>query len=573
MSRIDDENAKTLRTAMDVIVGMDVPTATYTGASASGNYSGTNGTLNGSPERVILMDLIGDGFQNDGNAQPLSSDVNGFLSSKGSALTITATFAAEYDADNNEITNTDDLIVISYVDGVLTKTAYPGSGTTRTATIAASNNTRHRVVRAVVGSAFWYDNNTLISCDVSLRGVETKLDNPELQMSDIEFAGYEPNDITDKIGTIGTEYPIYYTAGYYGDMSTVRKFYLGEQLEYKDKKVTIHGYDATYKLDGDYAGKYVGTASDNLSGGGIRKYFDEIDAMVTASGVTHIYDTSGADTHFDVGAPFLLPKIPKRQIISQAVNLYRTVMHYIDPGSGDPVDEADIPIYFGYVDAGIPTMTIGKNSKITTINDTTRPVVMVEPVINTITFNRYLIEVGASNISIQSGNATNTQIVETPDPYYSFTASGATVSKISPYKYKLVPSSASNTVSGRRIYMTTDEDRYMPLTYTDGNDGVAVTLPDVDGPYHGVGYVSGGSTYTVSIWDLEQPEALQYLLNRSNLLYTFDFRGDPRLQPRDYIRVDVDGSGTLVEMTIESIDIKHEGGGTTSTITARKGLI
>ena len=565
MSRIDDENAKTLRPALDVIVGMDVPTADYTGASASGNYAGTNETLNGSPERVILMDLIGDGFQNDGNAEPLSTGVNGFLSSKGTALSLTVTFS-------NADSNTDDLVIISYEDGVLTKTSYAGSGSTRTITIPASNTTRSRITRAILGNAWWYDNESLVSCKVSLRGVETKLDNPELQMSDIEFVGYEPNDITDKIGSIGTEYPIYYTSGFYGDMAPVRQFYLGEQLQYEDKKLTVHGYDATYKLDGDYAGKYVGNASDNITGGGIRKYFDEISAMVTDAGITHTYDTSGADGHFDAGAPFLLPKISKRQIISQAVNIYRTVMRYFATGP-DPADDVDLPIFFGYVDAGIPTMTIGKGNTVKTITDTTKPIVTVEPVISTLSFNRYLVEVGAS-AAIQTMNASNTQIVETSDPYYAFTSSGATVTKITPYKYKVDPTSASYTINGRRIYLAGDgSGNYLPLTYTNGQSGIKVTLSDVDGPYEGVGYVKGASTYGVPIWDVDHPEALEYLLDRSNLLYTFDFRGDPRLQPRDYIQIDVDGSGTLVPMTIESIDINHENGGTTSTIVARKGLI
>lgn len=562
MSRIDDENAKTLRPALDVIVGMDVPSATVSSVSATNNYPGTSGTVNGSPERVVLMDLIGDGFQNDGSAQPLSTGVTGYLSSKGSALTITVTLDAQYDGDGNEITNDDDLVVIYYTGGVLSKMTVTGSGTTRTATIPASNDTRYRIARAIVGNAWWYDNDTLISCNVSLRAVETKLDNPQLQMSEIEFTGYEPNDITNKIGSIGTEYPIYYTAGFYGDMSPVRQFYLGEQLKYGDKKITIHGYDATYKLDDTFGGAYTGNASDNISGGGIGKYFDAIKTMITNAGVACNYNVIETSNLFNVGAPFLLPKIPKRQIIAQAANMYRVVAFYYP-------DEMEVPIFWNYVDAGIPTITIGKPTMVRTITDITKPEITVEPVIATLIFNRFLVEVAASNATIETRQVTAAQIVETTDPYYSFSASGATVSKITPYKYKLVPSAASCTISGRKIYLTDDgSDNYIPLTYSTGRDGIAVTLPDVDGPYAGF-----GGSYGVPIWDVDYPEALQYLISRSNILYTFDFRGDPRLQPRDYIRADIDGTGTLVDMTIDSIDIRHENGGTTSTITARRGFI
>lgn len=549
---------------MSVIVGMDIPTVNVSTSSATGNYSGSSETLNGPPERVVLMDLIGDGFLNDGTAEPLSTDIGGYLSSKGTNLTVTISLAESSD---------DDLIIIDYVNGTLEKRTFSGSGATRTATIPASDTDRYRIARAVVGNAWWYDNDTLISCTLNLRGVETKLDNPQLQMSDIEFVGYEPNDITDKIGSIGTEYPIYYTAGYYGDMSPVRKFYLGQQLEWNDNQITIHGYDATYKLDEAYDGVYVGNASDNISGGGIKAYFDKIDAMVTAAGIDHVYDTTGSDNHFDAGSPFLLQNKPKREIIAQAVNMYRTVMHYVSSGP-DPVDDVDIPIFFGYVDAGIPEMKIGKSATIKTITDTTKPTVTVEPVISTIIFNDYLVEVASSNAAIETRQANNTQIVPTADPYYSFSASGGTITKLSPYKYKLVPTATSQTINGRRVYLGAIYDSDLPLTFSNGKSGITVTLPDVCGPYEGVAYVSGASTYGVRIWDTtDQPEALEYLLSRSNLMYTFDFRGDPRLQPRDYIQVDVDGSGVLVPMTIDSIDITHADGGTKSTIVARKGLI
>lgn len=62
------------------------------------------------------------------------------------------------------------------------------------------------------------------------------------------------------------------------------------------------------------------------------------------------------------------------------------------------------------------------------------------------------------------------------------------------------------------------------------------------------------------------------VLGRSNKTGQFTWRGDPRLQPRaifTFQRLD----GTSVQCTIETIETRHEGGGTTQTITYREGIV
>lgn len=59
---------------------------------------------------------------------------------------------------------------------------------------------------------------------------------------------------------------------------------------------------------------------------------------------------------------------------------------------------------------------------------------------------------------------------------------------------------------------------------------------------------------------------------RSPITGSFTWKGDPRMQPRDIIhfhRLD----GTVEDVTIESITLKHAEGGTTAEITYRKGVI
>lgn len=65
---------------------------------------------------------------------------------------------------------------------------------------------------------------------------------------------------------------------------------------------------------------------------------------------------------------------------------------------------------------------------------------------------------------------------------------------------------------------------------------------------------------------------LAEMLKRSNITGSFTWKGDPRMQPRDVVnfhRLD----GTVEEITIETITLKHEGGGTTAEITYRKGVV
>jgi len=65
---------------------------------------------------------------------------------------------------------------------------------------------------------------------------------------------------------------------------------------------------------------------------------------------------------------------------------------------------------------------------------------------------------------------------------------------------------------------------------------------------------------------------LAEMLKRSNITGSFTWKGDPRMQPRDVVnfhRLD----GTVEKITIETITLKHEGGGTTAEITYRKGVV
>lgn len=293
MPTIAEENKKLLRQALDVIVGMDIPFEDVSSVSAAGNYAGSSGIINQAPQRVNLMDLSNGGFLNDGLAAPLDSNTGGYVSQISTNLVLSITLAAASD---------EDVVIVGYLDGKMHKWTFSGSGANRTVTIPADPK-RIVVNRVVCGEAFWFDNSNLISCDLQLRAVETKIDNPELQMSEIDIEGYEPNDVTDVIGYIGTGYPIYYTAGYQDDMAPLRKFYLGEPIEFENKTVKIKGYDATYFLDEEFSGDLIGNPDAATGGAGINVYFNKIAEIISDAGIDLDYQNNNIGYRYEDGMP------------------------------------------------------------------------------------------------------------------------------------------------------------------------------------------------------------------------------------------------------------------------------
>lgn len=535
---IDEANRKTLRPAMSVLCGMDVPQQTIESITInSGSYDGVVGDTETMSPSKPLMDLAGDGFLNDGSCEPLQNNHKGIISGIG-PMTLTVIRSER----GEKIT------AYGYENGVLTKWEKIGLWND---TFRFDGDTRKVITHIVAGYSWWFDNSTLVSCSGVLRGIETKVENPELQMSEIEIKGYEPNDITDVIGSIGTEYPIFYSAGYIGDMSPMRKFYLSDQIEWEDSVITFKGTDATRFLDNEYA-VYVGDA--NAESGGVKRLLDRLDTILTNSKIAHEYRNDYTDGIYANGSAFLFPKISKRNILAQVVNVCRCNDIY----DGNPC-------YVNYVDAGIPKLWTGKSTEKKRLNDIGKPSVIVEPKIDTIQVNNWTLYVGAS-AQIETYTSQGTTYKETSDPYYSFTTSAGTISRLSPYKYKLVRT-GSATISGRKILMcdASQEGYYTPLVVPEGGGGVTVTIDDI---YGFTGWIDGDGINSDFTWD-----SLLAMLKRSNILYEFEYRGDPRLQPRDYIRADVKGDGRLTDMTIDSIEFSHEGGGYKQKITARKGLV
>lgn len=117
-------------------------------------------------------------------------------------------------------------------------------------------------------------------------------------------------------------------------------------------------------------------------------------------------------------------------------------------------------------------------------------------------------------------------------------------------------------IYGAAIFETDEETEY-----TKTGSGEAYT---VNTKWVGKNYLKASSDGT--IYKVFPDMAFAQLLNRSGETGSFTWKGDPRMQPRDVFTFTY-RDGTTELRTVESINLKHEGGGTVATITYRKGIV
>ena len=117
-------------------------------------------------------------------------------------------------------------------------------------------------IRVYVGTTLVldFDNSNLISVSLALRGVETKIDNPTLQASEIEIQAYYTGDLATLLQFRGKTTRIQYKSSYGSTLWTndvssqyvgVRVFYTSfdtDHISLKDNILTIKGTDFTGTL-------------------------------------------------------------------------------------------------------------------------------------------------------------------------------------------------------------------------------------------------------------------------------------------------------------------------------------
>ena len=591
MATIATENRKLLRKALRVECGFQETDDEPTSITPSGDVTDLEGLANIDRSKIttVIMDLGGRGFLNNGDAVPMQTDTDtyryGYISqdaTKGDG-TFNTPFGVTISAGSNWNIVTLE-VMGQYGDKKVVQVEPVWSG--GSTTVYLDNWTpgeRAYIVGVYLGTAWLWNNETLLSVNLDLRGVNTEIGG-ELEVSSIEIQAYEPTDYTAIIGMIPLGSPIWYSAGYNGDMSELRKFYLSETITWDNNVLTVRGQDATMLLENvdvpvDCDNYGAGWKVDHVIGKRIRAALASID-----------YEEVGSAPNVTMAGlqVVLYEAKAARSIISEYTGLFRR----------------SVDLRVTYVDAGRPTLTFGAVGENWTI---------------------YADEISDFNIIVEHNKHELDMVL--PEYYMQYNSSIEEVETTAGMIYYIT---LDPPVPYNNIFIdptpTSSEEINCSLfkftaaastTYTLDGYPVLANLLDANNPYK-VTETDKGDIYK---FDYSMPlfmtsggnsiskRALSYIMNRSNIVYEFTYRGNPHIQPRDVLNVQVatwedvivtvDGlfpaldlypapdlypNGKYktikkiikrwVTMTVDSVTLEHsEGGGLTSKIKARKGAV
>lgn len=589
MATILEENRKHLRKAMTVQCGFRESTEEPTSITPSNDVQIYEGlaNLNEGLLPVTIMDLAGDGFLNDGNALPMQTDTDsfryGYMSSEvaksdgtfDNPMSFTFSAPKAWDTVTVELRG-------QYGEKQMQRVDPIWSGSQTTITIDKWIPGERVCMTAIyLGNAWVWDNADLVGVTADLHSVNTEIGG-ELELSSIEIQAYEPEDYTDIIGRIPKGAPIWYTAGYPGDMSTLRKFYMSEDATWDDNILTVRGQDASMLLENveipvELINRLLDVRSDVYIAERVRR------ALASIS-----YDEIGNAPFILIDAPVvvLFDSKAARSVISEYTGVFR--------------NENELRIT--YVDAGTPTLWIGINGHTWTIyaDEIAELNIIVEHNKNELkmTLPEFYLQWN-SDIETITATKGKTYFVDLDPPVISVSATPTPTedSLITPNRYKFKAGASTDyTIAGREALKNLLDDNN-PYTAKNPSVGESYSF-DFEMPLF---VTTGGYSLT--------KRAVDALLNRSNILYEFTYRGNPHIQPRDVLTVEVATwadvreylsglypandlypgaalypSGTYeivrrmvkkwVTMTVDTVTLEHsEGGGLSSKIRARKGAV
>ena len=587
MSLIDTNNAMQIRPPMLINCGIaarpsiDLSFSNITGFALEDTNPSASLDSEEWPIKAIA-DLQGDGFPLDGSCQFYSAGAGsedgkiGLRTHIGGSGSLTVSASSEIPA----------LTIYTRGEGTITAgnntyeargvNVIPVNATSVSLAFVSTDNTARMEVQSIIpGINLSWDNDSIVSIELDLRS-DLSIDKSQWAVSEIEIRAYYPDDISESVSNIADDVPIWYTAGYAGDMSEDRRFYLSEPVTMEDNIIHIRGRDVSHKLtEKNNAAEILNTKS------GSGKYDLYVKMM-------HFIQDAGITLRSKESAPAKTAGTTERSLIFKAATsdaIVQDIMNLAHTGSYWPT----------FVDAGIPKLTHTKPTPKWDIyeadcGNVERSAARNIAKITAKGDNGLHSRITRSNISQEIARRNVTK-----DVRYSQNAGG--------YYWKLSASNAKNvSVTAESIWWTAAEDTYIAVYYDDGSMEIFWGSGEV--PSGGrieyknesviVGKTAGitplvssitptpkraGSTMTAEPAAYGQVYSenvflypnYMYLFGRSNITGKFTWKGDPRMQPRDvfsFHRLD----GLTETCTIEGIVLKHEEGGTTAEITYRLGV-
>ena len=601
---INVQNALQIREKpMEVYIGLQVgSTATITTYTASGQIKSNDSTLSNSSWAMrTLADLAGDGFLLDGSAEWYDSTVtpsenNGKLGVRGDiGETITVTITAGSTLTAVTVASSG---VSTITKGADTYTATGNDVITINASSATlvftpiDSDTRVEIDYIVPGIIFNITNDTLISCTLALRG-NLDVKDHTWEESEIEVKMYYPNDISSSLAYIQNDWPITYQAGYDSDLSTERKFYISEPITQEQGVITIKGVDASHLLDSktmqeQWLTAYTGNAHQTV-------YTKFINA-IQAAGITLQRKQSWSGSQSGTRRYAVLPEMSTRDFVSSVMNL---TLNHTRSGT-----------YYGiqFVDAGIPTVEHGNGKtygQVWTINKSDcgewseKYDQNISAIIDSDDERLFAETIKLAPIISPGGSAVKKTLYGMPNGKIITSAPGQ------PAKYETVKAGQIIDLSYDSFFYDVTFEEISVITSTpsgfvgkakkNSNITGSGTHWEIQGEAYAAGtptsFESGTKTYTNSnnlpginikmepfiygsFLDSNGEAVFNYpsLFKRSLRTGSFTWKGDPRMQPLDYLNIVDDTVTPNVTTTarISSIELTHEEGGTSAKITWRE---
>lgn len=591
MSTINIENAKQIREPFEIHCGIAAHSDIDLAFTASGDIAASDSNMSAAVDNELwamrgLADFQGEGFPLDGSRELLDTSVAGSLadgkiglrSDIGGEMTVAVTGEEEIVALTVEIASGSGTITangISYAANQLV--VIPLEAQSATLTIESDDPTRRIEVASIIpGIDLEFTNEDLVSVELDLRS-DLSIISPSWTISSITIQAYYPADLSAVIPNVGDDVPIWYYAGYQGDFSPVRYFYLKEPASQLNGVLTFAGEDASGRLEDAKSVSIQRLDTDAtvgrqnlynwfvniIEGAGIKP--NSIEAAPSGSGSTQ--------TERSV---VMLEASPREHVAA--------VMNLAHSGTFWPV----------FVDAGIPSIRWTKPTSKWDIyeadcGDVQRNIARNVAKLETNESSEYGVvneTVKATSWSTLEADMTITKGVSITKNFDEwFWAYSVSYKQNDSFIWSLlnsvqwIPSATSvqkkvrtGTKKGKAVY--TNKWFYRPtlygkrLTYN-------VTAKSITPNVRRSGYTA--EVTPLGIGSIYQGTTLIYpnypsLFAVSNITGSFKWKGDPRMQPRDvftFHRLD----GTTELCTIESIQLTHEGGGTTADISYRKGVV
>lgn len=581
MPTINGENLKSIRQAMEIHVAFSADLELNLTYSIQGSIAALDNNYSDSLEHSAwyfqkLADLANGGFPLDSTIDlydPTSTGTEqgkiGLLSSAGGSLTITVNAQTIMPAVTIEFRDSEGTVTANGLTyDIQEYTVIPVNARSVTLTITNSSQTKRLQIGSIyAGISATFETDSIISCNLSLQS-DLKPDNPSLPISSIEMTALYREDLSAVIGAMPDNAPITYYSGYPGDYSQTRHFYLSEPAQIKNGVIEIHGEDSVRFLDGVEVPYEVFQTRGNMAAGNINYWIEKKlkDAGVPVS--TYGIAQSGSTSTHTYG---LIKSGSLRDHIANIMNLCKTDSYYPR-----------------FVDAGNPRLYVSKPTAASyTINESDcgdvetyydKQIALIKT-----DDDHGLTATAWANLDSfieleyeKKVKAGKKYVINAEDDTYFYTYyfyGGQTVNKLwqTPVSvaYRPDKTSEKKTVAGATQWTNLVSIEGAELEITDSAKRITPAVKRT-----GATLEIEPMFYGVILKDLDTTLYPNYtdLFNRSNETGSFTWKGNPKMQPRDifnFVRLD----GTTEVCTIESIELKHERGGLSATISYRKGIV